>query len=308
MKFNFYTKASSLVGIDLHPTEIRLVQLKKFQQAYQAVRLMAKELPKDTFCEGKIKSWDRMSSILTELIETMGLKNSLAAIGLSSNLVIMQQITLPKGLTHEEIEAEIDACLHRDLPGLQGELSIDFNELSSSHTADAEFFFAATRQEYLSQFIACINASGLQVKIVDVDIYALKRIIFHCLPGVIDRLEVSAILYSTNNNMILVVCNREYILFHQFWNLAETTDFYAQLKNKIQLGNGSANKKIKKLILCGNYSVNLLQTVSFLVEEVTYLNPFEYLKLATTLDPSSALRATDFLVACGLAMREIPQW
>lgn len=55
------------------------------------------------------------------------------------------------------------------------ELSFDFVELDSVDKSQHEFLLVASRSEQLNTYISLVNASGLKIKIIDVETYALMR-------------------------------------------------------------------------------------------------------------------------------------
>lgn len=178
MNFNRnFNRSSSLVGLDIQPDAIRLVRLKKIKRGFQAKDVIENYLPNDVFAEGKIKNWELLRSILVDLVNIHQLNGMPTAISLPVNLVRIHQMQMPHGLSEAEIEIELFSYIHNHLPGLTDSLSIDFVSLPQKQADYNEIFFAATRKEYLSSYIDCVNAAGLKVKIVDVDIYALKRAI-----------------------------------------------------------------------------------------------------------------------------------
>jgi len=305
LKFNLLKKPS-LVGIDIKASEIRLVQLKKARRGYQVNALAVKSFPCEVFWEGKVQEWGRLSDSLTELVENLDLKGQAAAVCLPANLIRMQPISLPQGLSPEEIEAEIYAYLQPDLFSKNESLCIDFHPFLVNKNTDNDIFFAATRQEYLAQYTACINASGLLVKIVDVDIYALKRAITYCLPKT-DKSQLQAMIYVANESALLMVSNQHCILYHEHWDIDKHIDFESQLKSKIHISlNAFSSVPIEKLIVCDSRE-NLKNKISFI--NSININPFTPMHFASHVDQAHALScSTDFLIACGLAMREVPAW
>ena len=141
----------SMVGLDIQPHEIHLVQLKKNKHGFLVERIAKNQLPPTVFAEGKISRWEDFGHVLTELVTALGIKGLSATINLPANLVRMQQLQLPSGLTQLEIQDEIHAQLQRELPGMMEVLAIDYTALPSDNADYAAVFFAAARQEYVAQ-------------------------------------------------------------------------------------------------------------------------------------------------------------
>lgn len=311
MKFSFFS-SNSLVGIDIQSDYVRLIQLVKIKQGFLIERFAAYSLPTGVFAEGKVKQWDVLSSLLSEWVHLWGLKNQPVALTLSAHLVRMQRMQVPVGLPPREIEAEIRAQLTRDFPGMTDALAIDYTE-SMRQAGYSDLLFVATRQEYLLQYVNCIKAAGLNVKIVDVDIYALKRAVSFDLSQSVSVNENVALLYTTHRSILLVMFNQYEILFYQQWEKKETHDFLVEFKNRLQIFYATiGNVRIHRLIVCAMaaYLTWLPQALAELWEgEVCYPQLFRHFQYAPTIDAQFlAQQASDFLIACGAAMREIPRW
>lgn len=302
-----------LVGVDVQPDGVRIAQLKKSRQAYQAQHMAMSKLPQSVFYEGRITRWDILSVVLTELVQALRLEGLGAVISLPVNLVRMQELQVPSGLSETEITAEIHAEARRDLPGMTDALCIDYIELAQTNPAYTRVFFAAAREDYLAQYVQCINASGLKVKIADVDVYALKRVIDFVLNQAPIQHEVHAILYVTNGLATLIVFKAHEIIFHQCWDLIEHVDFSSQLNSRIQMYLATyRNLEISKMAVCG--AKNFFHAISkhstcIWPFEVYYPDFFARVKMNSRVEAQSiSLACSDFFLAYGLAMREAPKW
>src|SRR3990167_2044328 len=207
----------SFIGLDISPQGCNMVRIKKNRHHFLIEQVATTSVPPALFAEGKISRWDLLNTLLTEFVQTFGLTGMATAIHLPANLVKMQQMQLPRGLTSAAIETEIDGRLRRDLPGLAETLSIDYIESSSANSPYLDVFFVAARQQYLTQYLDCVNGAGLKVKIVDVDIYALKRCVETAFT--LSQEEVQATWLITLNSAMLIMSFRQEIIFYQHWNL-----------------------------------------------------------------------------------------
>jgi type IV pilus assembly protein PilM len=310
-RFSF--SAPALVGLDIQPDSIRLVQLKKTRHGFLVEHVAAIPLPSPILMEGKIYHWDVLHAALGELVQALGIKGMAASIHLPARLVRMQQMQLPLGLSEAEIEAEIHTKMQRDLPGMTDALCIDFTLSTQKNRDYYDVFFTAARQQYLSDYTACINATGLRVKIVDVDMYALQRVVCFAFPPTATTNDVNAMVYVTNDMAAFVVFHAQKMIFYHHWDLSEATDFLPQLNSKIQLYLATDQQNtIHKLVVCGadHYFGGITNTtLPPWTVELCYPRPFARMTLASHLNAQFiAANETDFLMACGSALREVPVW
>jgi Tfp pilus assembly PilM family ATPase len=225
----------------------------------------------------------------------------------------MQHIQLPAGMQDSHIETEIYAQVTRDFPSMTEALCIDFFEAPHKQAGYSDIFFVAVRQEYLWQYVNCVNAAGLKVKIVDIDIYALKRAVSFVLTPLVATNEAQAMVCAMNNIASFIVFNGRDILFHQQWDMIDAIDFHSQLKSRIQIFFATfGHIIIRRLAICAaaHYLTWLKQVLHAIAEwEICYPDPLSQIKYGPAVDASLlGENAVEFLTACGLAMREVPRW
>lgn len=167
------------MGLDIQPHVIRLMQLRQSGKRFQALQMAALRLQEQVFVEGKIRDFEPIRWLLNEEVKKRKLAGIATAIQIPANLVRLQTIQIPSGLSRDAIKEEIKLQLEKDFPGLSDSLAIDFSIERAEMAGYSSVHFVVTREEYISQYVSCINATGLIVKIVDVDIYALKRLSTH---------------------------------------------------------------------------------------------------------------------------------
>lgn len=300
-----------LIGLDVQSRSLQLVKLKKKRNGFWLEQAIKKPLAEEIFFEEKNTSWEKLSFQLAELVHELSIKNLPVALTLPANLVRMQHICLPLGLTEKEIEAEISQQIQRDLPGMNDALCIDFIATPAKTPHYADIFFAAARQEYLAQYVECVNAAGLKVKLVDIDIYALQRAINFMLPFSPSKNKINALIHVANHKAAFMVFTADKMIFHQQWDFIEKTDFLTQLNNNLQIYTVTSNHLINKLMICtSEYEEEVTGSLRYLnALTITYLCHFSKVKIKTELaEVITPLSLPNFLIACGAAMRELPPW
>jgi len=165
----------SLIGLDINPHGLWLMQLRKAGNRFQVELAANERLPEAVFVDGKIMEWELIRQVVSQLVNKMGLTGMAAAIHIPAREVHMQKIQIPRGMSDYAIEEEIKMQIKRDFPGLSHSLFIDFSVEKLQQSPYLQVSFAAAREEYISQYVNCIHSSGLKVKVVDVDVYALER-------------------------------------------------------------------------------------------------------------------------------------
>lgn len=298
----FYSK--SLIGLDVQPDAMRLIQLKRTRVGYQLERIAACLLPPNIFNNSKIQEWNQLSSILKEWLQTLGLKKGIVALGLPQYMIRTQRMKLPSTLKDEEIQAAILAYLQPDMAGANESLSIDYY-IVDQQFEEMEIVFAATRKGYLLQYKECVEKTGLKVSIFDVNAYALYRVL-QC------SLNMSAILHVKREVTELVVFNGQELIFQQQWITASQEALTKQLQESQRLFSSVTGQLAwQQVIFCApeNNAINVNE-LSLILNCAVKL-PMLSLPLVAGSQDNLALLAnhlSDYLVAYGLAMREILPW
>lgn len=184
-----------MVGLDIRPQGIWLMQLKRYGKKFQALQMVALELPENVFMDGKIRQFEMIERLLKEHVIKMKLRGLATAIHIPVNLIREQTIQIPSELSPVAIQQEIKMQLEKDFPGLNDALAMDFIVEKAELAGYANIHFVVTREEYISQYVSCINSTGLTVKIVDVDTYALKRLV---IPHPFSSISFSSHLLEQN--------------------------------------------------------------------------------------------------------------
>lgn len=239
-----------MLGIDIHSTVIYTVKLSRKKPGWILEWATALSLPAVMIQEGNLSAENQTTLLLQEGIhKNYSRRHMVCAIALPAHLTIVQTIVLPMGLTSDEIKQEIVTQIQRELPEVTENLHIDFSMLSQQEDGYKHIFYAATKQTVLTQYVNCVQQAGLFVKIVDIDIYALCRIINLLMPNYLLQTHYF-IFHFFANRAILLAINHQQLVFYQTWNCNEYTDLFTQLQHYIQFYiGGYANQSYPRNIV-----------------------------------------------------------
>lgn len=290
-----------LLGLDIQATEVHVVYLKRTRIGYAVLCAETIHLPLNIFADGQVKHWDILRPALQKFVKTRKLKGVYTAISLPAHLTMMQRIKVPVGLADSDIFVEIHEHLKQSLRGVTEPLAIDFTRLSTDHQANLQIHYTAIRQSHLLPYRECIADCGLILKIADVDVYALKRVVVQFAKP---RLQgIHAAVHLAKGIATLIIFNELEILSHESWDCLDAIDFKMQLLNRIRQGVFQ-EKNVERLILCCSETY-----AEIMGESAIYLDWKLQLRFAKQADHQYfTAKANDFLLACGMAMCEVPAW
>lgn len=302
MLSKFYNRKQYLIGIDLSPGEVRLLQLKAGKSGMGIAKMGITDLARGAIIDGIIHKKAEVHSAIKQVMLAAGVDGGFAAIALPFNSVMTKQIRLAESLTAEECRTEMEANLDYYLPGVSGELCFDFM------LADAQNgTLYAARQQQVSEYMAVVAEAGLTVKIVDIDAHAIMR----GASLFIAPEQLAAILNVDIGSGHLIIFRQTEIIYNQSFNLEQLEQ---QIRSVLQFCQSTQrNLKLDSLVLSGK--VSCLQELSRLANEFQFsiqlANPLSALILDKESDACSAAAeeiSSRMLICCGLALRGSPSW
>jgi len=196
----FGKDASSLVGVEIAPDAVRVVQL---QRRNRRCRVLASAQEPFELLAGKdwVAEPATVVAALRRAYQRSGLRQRRVALALPASQVICKRCHLPMEQAGAELETQLLADAERLFPFPLEDLALDFQVLGASRTQPgcAEVMVAACRQSALASLDAIVKEAGLQLQAIEVDNIALCRMLPRgCLEGsALLRVEAhSAVLYD----------------------------------------------------------------------------------------------------------------
>ncbi|OGT46588.1 MAG: hypothetical protein A3E83_07250 [Gammaproteobacteria bacterium RIFCSPHIGHO2_12_FULL_41_20] len=256
-------------------------------------------------------SWGELTAALQLFVQAHRLQQLATAIALPMHAVFSKRIQLSASLTEQELQEEVYAHIQRDLLGMDEQVSIDFSILDSDVYVK-HILVVAAKKDYLSHYVGVINQAGLQVKVVDVDGYALVRAVSYVSALSSEMTDAIAVFDLCHSGFMLVVFQQQYIVFTQREDLAGR-DVYLQIKQALQsYATTCRYAPIQQLILCGTH-IQCEEIRDFIAKEfafsVSFLSAFPRIPIAAHVDLQAwQNRLPDLLVCYGLAMRKRILW
>ncbi|WP_137223539.1 pilus assembly protein PilM [Shewanella sp. MEBiC00475] len=170
-------QAPQMVGIDIGSQEIKAILLSKTADGYKIQNYTAVPVRKGAVVDHDIRDTEAVLESLR--LVRRGLPKSLkfAAVAVSGSAVMTKVIYMDVSLSEEEMEAQIEIEADNLIPYSLDEVSIDFERLSPNITdpTKVDVLLSACRTENIDSRVDSLDAVELDVKVVDVEAYALGR-------------------------------------------------------------------------------------------------------------------------------------
>ncbi len=174
----FGQKKTSLLGIDITSSAIKVLELGKRGDRYAVEAYGVQPLPAEAVVEGRIADAGEVSRVVKRAVKQSGSKVKDVAVAVSGASVITKKISLPKGLSNRELEEQVTIEAEQYIPYPLEEVMLDFEVVGpSKDDPDAvEIVIAASRRENVDTRIELLEDAGLKVKVVDVEAYTMENV------------------------------------------------------------------------------------------------------------------------------------
>ncbi|RCX10830.1 pilus assembly protein PilM [Extensimonas vulgaris] len=185
----FRREPAPLLGIDISSSSVKLVELGRDKSGRLVVERCAIEtLERGWVNEGNIENFDEVAGALRRLVHKCSTRTKNVALALPSSAVITKKITLPGGMTEQELEVQVESEANQYIPFSLDEVSLDFCVIGPNKNApeEVDVLLAASRREKVQDRQALAEAAGLKAVIVDIESYAARLAagrLIKALPG-----------------------------------------------------------------------------------------------------------------------------
>jgi type IV pilus assembly protein PilM len=124
-----------------------------------------------------IQDVEAVGQTIQKAVTRSGTKTKNAAVAVSGSAVITKIINMPKDLTDNELETQIEMEADQYIPYPLEEINLDFEVIgeSENNPETVDVLLAASRSENIELRSAALSLGGLVPKIVDVEAYTIEN-------------------------------------------------------------------------------------------------------------------------------------
>ena len=173
----FGRKSTSLLGVDISSTSIKILELALSGSRYRVESYAVEPLPPNSVVEKNITDAEQVGEAIGRAVKKSNTRTKTAAVAVAGSAVITKVITMPGELSDDEMESQIQVEADQYIPYPLDEISMDFQVLQESETeADrVDVMLAASRTDNVDVRVAALEIGGLNAKVVDVEAFALEN-------------------------------------------------------------------------------------------------------------------------------------
>jgi type IV pilus assembly protein PilM len=177
-------KARSFVGIDLGAKSNKVVQIERTPAGWRLTHAAQVATPKDAVKEGIVVDAPTVTAALQEALRKAGTTASSAVIGVSGGAVTVRNVRIPK-MADATLRKSIRFEASRYVPSSIGDSYIEFEIIGDAPENQMDVLIVASPTELVNSKIETVEATGLEVEVVDVESFAAYRAIIESEPAVV---------------------------------------------------------------------------------------------------------------------------
>ncbi len=177
--FSFKKKSAPILGIDISATAIKLLELSRSGSKYRVESYAVEALPPNSVSEKNINEIEVVGEAVAKAVKKAGTKTKNAAVAVAGSSVITKIITMPSGLSDDDLENQIQVEADQYIPFPLDEVAMDFEVIGESEESPdrVDVLLAASRSEIVDNVVAAIELGGLTAKVVDIESFAIENAI-----------------------------------------------------------------------------------------------------------------------------------
>lgn len=301
------------VGIDIHSSAIYMLEIEESNAKPIVKQFFIEPLIPGAVSEGDICDLEAVTVALKRVKTKVHCQSKAVAMAVNGSAVVSKQVTVGAGLNDFDIERSAWLEAKKYFPHGIDDICLDFHILGP-HASDPSLInlsLVACRQEFMESRRRAASDAGFDVRVIEVDYYALQR----ALRLLVDQLPVGmadrtiGILHLEYTRSVWVVVRGEEILQSRSLvqdNRGIVEEVKERLGQFLQFTYSSGNIPIDQVILCGECALMPEWVAPLEAQQpipVLMGNPFVNARFEATVDADFLRRAgSAFLLCSGLAL------
>lgn len=175
----FNKKTSAWLGVDIGSSAVKLVALSRDKRTLQLDSYAVVGLPPSAIVDGHVQELGVVAAAIEKGVKICGSKLSNVITAVPSSAVIIKHLELSNAFSEAELEDQVKIEADQFIPYPLDEVAIDF-EVLGPLAPDSDLnriLLVACRNNDVIQREASINSAGLHCEVVDVDTFAIERLL-----------------------------------------------------------------------------------------------------------------------------------
>ena len=173
----FGKKKAPIIGLDIGSSYVRALQLSAAGDNYRIEHFGIEPLREGIVVDKTVQDIEAISEAIGRAVKNSGTRSKACAIAVSGPAVFTKTIALPADLAEADVESQVQIEANQYVPYPLDEVSLDFDVLGPSpRNPDLiDILLAASKSENVESRQDALEATGLNAKVVDVEVFAIAN-------------------------------------------------------------------------------------------------------------------------------------
>jgi len=300
----FRTKQSAYVGLAVHHERLSLMKLNYIKKQIVIEGFASVSLPAGSLVDGKVHHPDPLRQAIQQWVEVNQAENCFAALALPVSQVINKKIRVAAYLNDQERHAEISSNLKFYLPGMEDRLYFDFFPVEK-HEQEMELQLIAARAAQVETYLQVAQSAGLEIDVVDVDVYAIARSLACISKNFQDEIMVLLDMDRLAAQLVLIKLGKVISVYPIVLESEEI--ILQQIKRGMQIFSAAVEKILLTGCLADSDKLQQILQAELKIP-VQKLEGFKQVVIDADLNIIELnANISELLVAFGLALRGLPR-
>jgi len=250
----FNKKTSTLVGVDIGSSAVKLVVLNRDKNDIVLDSYAVVNLPPAAIIDGHLQELGVVADAIEKAVKICGSKLSCAITAVPSSAVIIKHLDLSNAFSEAELEDQIKIEADQFIPYPLDEVAIDF-EVQGTHPINPDLnkiLLVACRSNDVIQREAAVNSAGLKCEIVDVDTFAIERLLTFVNSDELANDELVASIDIGASTMTLNVMHQGSIIYNREQGFGSN-----ELTNSIHVQCGMSVEEVEQSFRLNEISIEI---------------------------------------------------
>jgi type IV pilus assembly protein PilM len=251
----FFNKNSATwLGVDIGSSAVKLVALSRDKRTLSLDSYAIVGLPASAIVDGHVQELGVVGEAIEKGVKICGsnLKNAITAV--PSSAVIIKHLELSNAFSDAELEDQVKIEADQFIPYPLDEVAIDF-EVQGPHQTDPDLnrvLLVACRNNDVIQREASVNSAGLKCEIVDVDTFAIERMLTFVSRNSLRTDDLIASIDIGASTMTLNVLHRGEIIYNREQGFGSN-----ELTNSIHVQCGMSVEEVEQSFRLNEISMEI---------------------------------------------------
>jgi type IV pilus assembly protein PilM len=261
--FGFFEKAVPPLALDIGASSCKVLELDTSVTPHRLLRCHRFSLPADISSPQGISDPQKAGKCIADYFDAQGITAQDVSVAIPSPHVFTKRVKVPL-MGYSDLESHISYEAVNLIPQHQKGVKIDFHVLGSAGKGQLEVLLVGAKNDVVDSILAAVEWAGLDVNVLDVDVFALSNIFEVVHPEAKNRTTALVNIGSRYSAVTIVSHNKVVFAGDLPMGGKTVTDAAAQSAN---VSGGVAEQQKVHGSSSGGASGELLQEALFLAAE-----------------------------------------